>query len=119
MLRVSSQGVLPLVSAIHLSGKVPAPVPHLAAYWLVDALYATGLVEAPSGFIDYVRYPCIADGAKAERALGFTATYSSRHALDAYIAYRHPLAERDEAAAGEAENGVPAHSVTTSTEGLR
>src|SRR5690606_19593712 len=76
-------------------GKVPGPIPHFAAYWAVDALYAAGLVEAPSGFIDYVRYPCIADGAKAERELGFLARHSSREALDSYISYRHPVAERD------------------------
>jgi len=92
---IAPRGVLPLATAIYLSGKVKAPVPHLAAYWTVDALYAAGLVEAPAGFIDYVRYPCIADGAKAERELGFVPRYSSREALDSYISYRHPRPEPD------------------------
>ncbi len=91
-LNITPRGVLPLSTAIHLSGKVPAPVPHPAAYWAADALYAAGLVEAPSGFIDYVRYPCIADGAKAERVLDFMARYSSREALDSYLTYRYPAA---------------------------
>ena len=82
--------MITLATGIHLSGKVPAPVPHLAAYWATDALYAAGLVEAPSGFIDYVRYPCIADGGRAKRELDFEARHSSREALDSYIAYRHP-----------------------------
>jgi UDP-glucose 4-epimerase len=90
---ITPRGVVPLSTGIHLSGKVPAPVPHLVAYWATDALYAAGLVEAPSGFIDYVRYPCIADGARAERELDFVATYSTREALDRYIAYRHPAAQ--------------------------
>lgn len=94
------RGVLPLSNAIHLSGKVPAPVPHLLAYWSVDALYAAGLVEAPSGFIDYVRYPCIADGGRAERELGFVARYSSRESLDRYVDYRYP-ARRAEVAQEE------------------
>ena len=92
-INITPRGVIPLASGIHLSGKVPAPVPHLAAYWGVDALYAAGLVEAPSGFIDYVRFPCIADGEKAKRELDFVAKYSSREALDSYIAYRHPAAD--------------------------
>lgn len=87
------RGVLPLSTAIHLSGKVPAPVPHLAAYVGVDLLYGAGLVEAPSGFIDYARYPCVADGAKAKAVLDFEARHSTRDALDAYLAYRHPRAE--------------------------
>jgi len=90
---ITPRGVLSLATGIHLSGKVPAPVPHLAAYWAVDALYAAGLVEAPSGFIDYVRYPCVADGEKAARVLDFVPRYSSREVLDSYIAYRYPLPE--------------------------
>jgi UDP-glucose 4-epimerase len=89
------RGVLPFSTSVHLSGKVPAPVPHFAAYWSADALYATGLVEAPSGFIDYVRYPCVADGGKAKRVLGFEAARSTRESLDGYLAYRHPVAESE------------------------
>lgn len=94
---ITPRGVVSLSTGIHLSGKVPAPVPHLAAYWAVDALYAAGLVEAPSGFIDYVRYPCVADGERAKRVLDFEARYSSRQALDTYIAYRHPMDAAPEA----------------------
>ncbi len=92
---ITPRGVVPLATSLHLSGKVPAPVPHLAAYFAVDALYAAGLVEAPSGFVDYVRYPCVADGEKAKRHLDFEARYSSRQALESYIAYRHPAPEAD------------------------
>lgn len=101
---ITPRGVMPLSTAIHLSGKVPAPVPHLAAYWTVDALYAAGLVEAPSGFIDYVRYPCVADGEKAKAELDFVAQHSTRDALDAYLAYRHPRAEAPAAAAAAVED---------------
>ena len=87
-----------LSTAIHLSGKVPAPVPHVPAYWAVDALYAAGVVEAPSGFIDYVRYPCVADGARAKRVLDFEAKFTSRQSLDSYIAYRHPMTINEDAA---------------------
>jgi len=100
---IAPLGVLSLATAIHLSGKVPAPVPHLAAYWAADALYAAGLVEAPSGFIDYVRYPCIADSERARRVLDFEARHTSRESLDSYLAYRHPLTEAPEEEAGPAE----------------
>jgi UDP-glucose 4-epimerase len=84
------RGVVPFLSAIHLSEKVPLLVPHMAAYPAVGALYASGLVEAPAGFIDYARYPFVADGSRAARELGFVARYSSRDALGAYLDYRHP-----------------------------
>jgi UDP-glucose 4-epimerase len=104
------RGVVPLASSIHLSGKVPAPIPHLVAYPAVDALYAAGLVEAPSGFIDYVRYPCVADGEKAKRELDFEAKYSSRDALDSYIAYRHPTSPAAEPRMGEDDGEEGAES---------
>jgi UDP-glucose 4-epimerase len=81
---------MPLIAALHLAQKVPIPVPHPLAYLASDALWAAGLVEAPGAFLDYARYPCIADGGRAERELGFVARHSSRDALLAYLKERHP-----------------------------
>jgi hypothetical protein len=53
--------------------------------------------------VDYVRYPFVADGAKAERQLGFVARYSSREALESYVRYRYP-----QAAAGTERSEVEA-----------
>lgn len=109
---ITPSASLTLSTGIHLSGKVPAPVPHLAAYLLVDALYAAGIVEAPAGFLDYVRYPCIADGGKAKRELDFLARHSSREALDSYIAYRYPSSDESVATFETATaRDVPAGSV--------
>lgn len=108
------RGVVPLVSAIHLSEKVPLPVAHMVAYPLVSALYGAGLVEAPPGFVDFVRYPFVADGERAARELGFVAKFSSREALDAYVDYRHPRKRgggettEDESANAEAVSEVHA-----------
>jgi len=79
-----------LVTALHLAEKIPVSVPHPAAYVVSDLLWAAGLVEAPGGFVDYVRYPFVADGEKAERELGFKARYGSRDALMEYLRYRYP-----------------------------
>lgn len=81
---------IPLVSALHLAEKIPVSVPHPAAYLISDLLFAAGLAEAPGRFVDYVRYPFVADGEKAERELGFRARYGSRQALMDYLQYRHP-----------------------------
>jgi UDP-glucose 4-epimerase len=91
---VVPKDTVPLISALHLAAKVPFPVPHLLAYPVAEALWASGLGEGPAGLLDYVRYPFRADGEKAVKALGFTARHSSREALLAYLRYRHPRAAR-------------------------
>jgi len=79
-----------LLTTLHLAEKVTVAVPHPLAYALAEAAWGTGLGEAPGGFIDYVRYLFVADGAKAARELGFEARYGSREALMDYLAYRYP-----------------------------
>jgi UDP-glucose 4-epimerase len=79
-----------LLTALHLAEKVTVAVPHPVAYALADLMWAAGLGEAPGGFIDYVRFPCVADGEKARRELGFEARHGSREALIAYLEYRYP-----------------------------
>ncbi len=79
-----------LLTALHLAEKVTIPVPHPLAYALADAAWSAGVGEAPGGFIDYVRYLFVADGAKAAQTLGFEARYGSREALMDYLAYRYP-----------------------------
>ena len=81
---------IPLLAALHLAEKVPVPVPHPVAYPAADLLWAAGVSGAPAGFVDFVRFPFLADGDKARRELGFTARYSSREALAAYLRDRRP-----------------------------
>jgi UDP-glucose 4-epimerase len=79
-----------LLTTLHLAEKVTIGVPHPLAYALADVAWAGGLGEAPGGFIDYVRFLFVADGAKAARELGFEPRYGSREALMDYLAYRYP-----------------------------
>jgi UDP-glucose 4-epimerase len=92
---------IPLLTAVHLAGKIPAPVPHPLAYMLADLLWATGLGGAPGAFAHYARFGCVADGERAQRELGFAARHSSRDAVLAYLKYREPrlAASRAEARA--------------------
>jgi len=89
---VVPRDAMPLRTILHLAGKVPVPVPHPVAYAAADALWAAGLGTAPGGFVDYTRFLCVADGARARSALGFEPRYSTREALEAYLRYRHPAA---------------------------
>jgi UDP-glucose 4-epimerase len=93
------RGSLSLATALHLALKIPLPVPHVVAYAATDLLWAAGVGQAPSGFVDYARYPVLGDGEKAERELGFSPTFSSRDALTAYLDYRYPARAGDAAEA--------------------
>jgi UDP-glucose 4-epimerase len=79
-----------LLTALHLAGKVPLPVPHPLAYAGADLLWSSGLGEAPGGFVDFARFSFLGDGERARHQLGFTARHSSQEALRDYLGYRHP-----------------------------
>jgi UDP-glucose 4-epimerase len=78
---VVAEGVLPLSTVIKLAGRAAVPVPHPFARPALEALWVAHVAEAPSSFIDYLRFLCVADGRKAQRELGFSATYTTREAL--------------------------------------
>jgi UDP-glucose 4-epimerase len=87
---VVPRDAISLLTVLHLAGKLTVPVPHPLAYLMADLLWSAGLGEAPGGFIDYVRFLCVADGAKAARELGWRARHGSREALLDYLRYRYP-----------------------------
>jgi UDP-glucose 4-epimerase len=78
---IAAEGVLPLSTVVKLSGRLGLPVPHPLARPISSAFWMAQLTEAPSSFIDYLRFLCVADGEKARRELGFVATYTTREAL--------------------------------------
>jgi UDP-glucose 4-epimerase len=84
------RAAISLLTALHLADKVTLPVPHPIAQAAAGLLWASGLSDAPGGFIDYVRFPFLADGEKARRELGFQARHDSRDALLAYLGDRYP-----------------------------
>ena len=68
---IVGDGVLPLSTVIKLAGRVALPVPHPLVPPMVGALWVAQLSEAPPGFLDYLRYICVADGEKAAVEMGF------------------------------------------------
>ncbi|XXY50399.1 NAD-dependent epimerase/dehydratase family protein [Sorangium sp. So ce269] len=78
---IVGDGVLPLSTIVRLAGRTPLPVLHSAAGPLVSALWAAHAAIAPPSFLRYMRYLCVADGAKAARVMGFRPVYTTREAL--------------------------------------
>jgi len=103
---VVPRDTITLLTALHLADRVVVPVPHPLAYALADVAWASGVGDAPAGFVDYVRYLFVADGEKARRELGFEARHGSKAALLDYLGYRYPRSRRQRTEAAEAGIGV-------------
>lgn len=86
---IVGDGVLPLRTVIKLAGRSALPLPRSFASGLTAALWLTQLAEAPPAFFDYLQYICVADGALAQKELGFEPLYTSREALIDYANAQH------------------------------
>lgn len=78
---IVGDGVLPLSTVIKLAGRLALPVPHPLAQTLGAALWMAQLVEGPPAFQHYLRFLCVADGAKAKQKMGFRPAYTTREAV--------------------------------------
>jgi UDP-glucose 4-epimerase len=47
---------------------------------VISALEAAGVSAVPPTLLDFLRFPCIADGQRAVRELGFVPRYTAREA---------------------------------------
>lgn len=82
---IVGRGVLPLSTGIHMSGKIPVPVATPICKTVFSLGFLLRLWDLPPEMVPFFQYLCVADGRKAENALGFKAEYSSRQALKAMI----------------------------------
>ncbi|NBW80426.1 NAD-dependent epimerase/dehydratase family protein [bacterium] len=82
---IVGKGVLPLSTGIHLSGRVPVPVATPICKTVFSLGFMLRLWDLPSAMVPFFQYICVADGAKANKVLGFLPKYSSRQALKALI----------------------------------
>lgn len=86
---IVSEGVLPLSTVIRLAGRVAVPIPHPLATPLASAMWAAQLLHTPPSFVDYLRYLCVADGARAATQMGFRPAYSTREAVLDFATAQH------------------------------
>lgn len=83
---VIGRGTIPYAEVAHVLRKRTMYVPRALAYSTLDLLGMAKLVEGlPPYTLDFVTYPWVADGGKAERELGFHAKFSSREALESML----------------------------------
>ena len=82
---VVGEGVLPLSTVIKLAGRIALPVPHPIAESLCAIGWLAQIVEAPPSFLKYLRFLCVADGARARERMGFRPAYTTREALTDFV----------------------------------
>ncbi len=79
------KGVMALSTVLAVSGQLTLPVPYFAARSLLNLAWAAELADAPPTFLDFLRYLCVADGARAEEKLGFVPRFSTKETLLDFI----------------------------------
>jgi UDP-glucose 4-epimerase len=82
---IVGDGVLPYSTILAMMGKVPMPIPHFLAYPLSKALWATQIFDSPPNFLDFLRFLCVADGAKAKRVMGFEPRFDIRTTIHDFL----------------------------------
>lgn len=82
---IVGDGVLPYSTVLALMGKLPLPLPHFLARPLSNALWVTQVFDSPPTMLDYLRYLCVADGAKARRVLGFRPRYDIKATIQDFL----------------------------------
>jgi UDP-glucose 4-epimerase len=78
---IASDGVLPLSTALALAGRLTIPLPHVLAHPLAKTLWMTQVLDSAPSFLDFLRYTCVADTARARAELGFIPRYTIQQVM--------------------------------------
>ncbi len=82
---IVGDGVLPLSRVIKILGKYNIKLPQIGFKTLVQLLWTLDLSPAPASHVNFLRYLCVADGAKAKKILGFVPRFSTKEALLSFV----------------------------------
>lgn len=82
---IVGDGVLPLSKVLQLAGKLTIPVPAPVLYPTVQLLWYGNVVQAPASRLDFLKYLCVADGAKARKTMHFIPQHSTKETLLSFI----------------------------------
>jgi len=87
---IAGHGTLRVSDIASMTGARPIPVPPCMLYPLLEFMWRIHMpgIEVNSAYLDYVRYPFVADTSKARDFLGFQPAYSSIDTLKETIRSR-------------------------------
>jgi UDP-glucose 4-epimerase len=78
---IVGKGVLPYTTVLAMLGRVPIPMPLPIARYVTKALWATQLVGSPASFLDFLLFPCVADGSRASAELAYSARFNIQRTI--------------------------------------
>jgi len=84
----AGDGVLRVSELMHRLGKRPLPLPSSVVYPLAGLLWHLRLLPFPSGTLDMIRYPWVADNSRLKSEVGYQPRLTSFEALDSFAAAR-------------------------------
>lgn len=87
---IVGHGVMPLSRALAMAQRIRVPVAGPLLYAIGRLLWQLDLSAVPAMHLNFLKYPCVADGERARRGLGFTAVYSTQEALLSFIQTQIP-----------------------------
>lgn len=80
-LNIVGKGVVPLSRALQIMGIAHIPVASSILRGTASLLWHAKIQQAPAAHLDFMQYPCVADGERAADILGFKPTHSLRDVL--------------------------------------
>lgn len=86
----AGDGIVRYSEVVRAGGKKPLGLPAPLLYPSTEWLWALRLSPFPSGILDMIRYPWVADNSKLKTAFGYTPRHTSRQALESFLAARSP-----------------------------
>lgn len=82
---IVGDGVLPLSRVVKIMGKLDIALPEMMVRNLVQLTWYLDISPAPSSYLNFLKYLCVADGSKARRVMKFKPKYSTREALLSFV----------------------------------
>lgn len=84
----AGDGVIRFYDLVQQAGKKPLPLPPFLLYPATAILWALRLAPFPSGLLDMIRYPWVADNTRLKEEFGYTPKYTSQQALADFVRAR-------------------------------
>jgi UDP-glucose 4-epimerase len=84
----AGDGVVRVTELARLVGKKSLPLPAPLIYGLTGALWKLRLTPFPSGILDMIRYPWVADTTRMKRVFGYSPRFTSHQAVETFVAGR-------------------------------
>ena len=82
---IVGDGVMPFSRALRLLNKTSVPMPAMLLSLFADIAWGLDMGFAPAKHIAFLKYPCVADGEKARRDLGFVPVYTSQETVLSFV----------------------------------